>query len=120
MPAHSICHIEWSSTDLVRAKAFYGGLFDWKFEPWGDDYVLFSPPDGVGGGIAKTDKVVPGEHPPVFYVLVDEIEPYLEKAKDVGGRVNVPKSELPNMGWYAVLADPDGNAVGLFQSKPKE
>ena len=42
----------------------------------------------------KVDEVRPGESPRV-YVEVEEIEPYLEKAKQLGGGVAVPKTEIP-------------------------
>jgi hypothetical protein len=56
----------------------------------------------------------------VIYVEVEEIEPYLKKAEELGGGVEVPKTEIPTLGWYAHLKDPDGSLVGLFQEKPKE
>lgn len=64
----------------------------------------------------KADKVTPGASP-VVYVEVEEIEPYLEKAKELGGGVAVPKTEIPTLGWFAHLKDPDGNLVGLFRAK---
>ena len=36
--------------DLERSKTFYGGLFAWKFEPWGEDYLTFTAPESPGGG----------------------------------------------------------------------
>jgi predicted enzyme related to lactoylglutathione lyase len=116
---HTICHIEWSSTDLERTKKFFSGLFDWEFEYWGENYLLFSPPEGVGGGIARMDKVNAGDSP-LVHVEVDEIEPYLEKAKKLGGGVAAPKTEIPTVWWYAVLTDPDGNMVALFQGMKEE
>jgi predicted enzyme related to lactoylglutathione lyase len=63
---HMVCHIEWSSTILSNAKPFYGGLFDWKSEPWGDDFLMFSAPEGGGGTLMKTDKVIAGRSPVVY------------------------------------------------------
>jgi predicted enzyme related to lactoylglutathione lyase len=114
MAKHSICHVEWSSTDLERTKAFLSGLFDWEFKPWGKEYLMFKPPEGVGGGIMKVDSVQPGRSPAV-YIEVEEIEPYLEKAKELGGGVADPKTEVPGAGWYAHVTDHDGNIWGLFQ-----
>lgn len=111
---HAICHIEWSSTDLEKTKTFLSELFQWDFEPWGEDYILFSPPEGPGGGISKVDTVHPGESP-VIYIEVEEIQPYLEKAKTLGGAVKIPKTEIPTIGWFAYIVDPDNNIVGLFQ-----
>ncbi len=114
MAKHSICHVEWSSTDLQRTKGFFSGLFGWQFEDWGEKYTLFKPLEGIGGGVARVDKVVPAESP-VVYVQVEEIEPYLGRSKGLGGEVAVPKTEIPTVGWFAHLTDPDGNVVGLFQ-----
>lgn len=114
MAKHTVCHIEYSSADPERTKAFLSGLFEWKFEPWGGDYLVFNPPEGPGGGIMKVDEVHPGKSP-VVYIEVEEIEPYLKKAKTLGGGVAVPKTEISNMGWYAHLTDPDSNVVGLYQ-----
>ena len=118
MAKHSICHVEWSATDLARATVFFSELFGWKFEDWGECYTLFRPPEGVGGGISKAEKVSPAGSP-VVYVQVDEIEPYLGRAKELGGGVAVPRTEIPTVGWFAHLTDPDGNLVGLFQSNQK-
>jgi predicted enzyme related to lactoylglutathione lyase len=122
MAKNTITHIEWSSLDLERSKIFYSGLFDWKIEPWGEEgYLSITPTEGATGGIMKADEVHPGASP-VVYVEVDEIESYLEKAKELGGGVAVPKSEIPTLGWFAHVTDPDGNGnlVGLFQAAKQE
>jgi len=119
MAKHSVCHIEWSSTDLERTKAFLSGLFGWKFKSWGEEYLLFGTPEGPNGGIMKVDKVIPGKSP-YIYIEVDEIEPYLEKAKELGGGIDTPKKEIPKVGWFAHVTDHDGNIVGLFEDLKKE
>ncbi|MBI3660817.1 VOC family protein [Candidatus Acetothermia bacterium] len=119
MGKHAICHVEWASTNFKKTQNFYGGLFGWKFEPWGDNYLMFTAPDGIGGGFAKAEKVQVGQSPTV-YIQVDSIDPYLKKSKDLGGKVAVDKMEIdPNVGWMAHLADPDGNIVGVFQPAKK-
>jgi predicted enzyme related to lactoylglutathione lyase len=50
MAKHAICHVEWSSTDLERTRAFLAGLFDWEFQAWGEDYLVFTPPEGSAAG----------------------------------------------------------------------
>jgi predicted enzyme related to lactoylglutathione lyase len=119
MVKHSICHFEWSSTDLKRTEKFLSGLFGWEFKPWGDEYMMFDTPSGLGGGIMKVDSVSAGKSP-YIYIEVDEIEPYLDKVKELGGSVDKDKSEIPTVGWYAHLLDPDGNIIGIFQELPKE
>jgi predicted enzyme related to lactoylglutathione lyase len=118
MARHTICHVEWACTDLQRAKTFYGGLFDWSFTPWGEEYLMFRTPDqGIGGALMSVPRVQAGNSP-LVYVLVDTIEPYLDQAKKLGGGVAVPKTEIPTIGWFAHLTDPDGNTLGIFQPLP--
>jgi predicted enzyme related to lactoylglutathione lyase len=75
---------------------------------------VFRFADGFGGGIGKrgvtTGQVVRD------YIEVTSIEDALTAAERTGGSVKEPKSEIPGMGWFAVLNDPEGNEVGLFQS----
>ena len=40
----------------------------------------------------------------------------LAAATSNGGSVKEPKQEIPGMGWFAVVVDPEGSEVGLFQS----
>jgi predicted enzyme related to lactoylglutathione lyase len=111
--------MEWSSSDLERTKIFLEAMFAWDFKAWGKEYLLFNPPDGPGGGIMKVDKVNPGDSP-VIYIEVDEIESYLPRVEDIGGKVKVPKTEIPAVGWHAVITDHDGNSYGLFQERKRE
>lgn len=114
----AICHVEFGSTNLDRSQKFYEGLFGWKFQTFDPKYRLFSAPGNTGGGLMQVEKVEAGNSPFV-YVEVDEINNYLGKAKQLGGGVKVPKTLIhDNVGWFAQLADPDGNTVGIFQSAP--
>ena len=51
---------------------------------------------------------------------MDNIEPYLETAKEMGGGIDTPKKEIPKVGWFAHILDPDGNIVGLFEDLKKD
>ena len=58
-----------------------------------------------------------------FYVQVEDVQGYLDKAVGMGARVVVPLTEVPNMVTFAQFADLDGNVIGLVkgpQSPPKE
>ena len=56
----------------------------------------------------------------MVYVEVEEINLYLEKVLNLGGSVAIPKTEIPTLGWFAHVKDPDGNIVGLFQGMEQE
>jgi predicted enzyme related to lactoylglutathione lyase len=115
---HPIVHIEISSTDLTKAQKFYSQLFNWKITAWGgsSDYLMFETGKEPGGGIQKVDKVRPGDGV-LIYVMVEDIEKTLSKAKELGGKIVKEKTEIPNVGWFGLLTDLDGNTIGVFKAK---
>lgn len=55
-------------------------------------------------------------HYTIFYVQVESIEDSLAKAQALGGKMLVPKVDIPT-GSFAWIADPEGNTVGLWKPK---
>ncbi len=54
-----IDYIEISVTDPAKAKEFFGALFGWEFQSWGDDYISFK--DGrLDGGFVRSDAPASG------------------------------------------------------------
>jgi hypothetical protein len=51
-----------------------------------------------------------------FYVDVDDVAAYLEKAKSLGGKMLVSPVEIPT-GTFAWMQDPEGNTVGFWKAK---
>jgi predicted enzyme related to lactoylglutathione lyase len=121
MPHGDYNHIEIPADDTQRARHFYEEMFGWTFSetPFGD-YLLYATPAGeagVAGGMGKR-----GESAPMTirnYIGVDSIEASLEKATALGGRVVDGKDEVPGVGWWAVLADSEGNEIAIFQPMPR-
>jgi uncharacterized protein len=117
--ANPFVHVELSSTDPVKAKDFYGELFDWKLEDveMGPDatYTMIQPGEGTGGGMMK--QMVPGAPSAwLAYVLVDDVEAATEKAESLGGTVMKGVTEVPGMGWFSIIVDPTGAALGLWKA----
>jgi predicted enzyme related to lactoylglutathione lyase len=110
------CHVEIPTRSITKAKKFYGKLFGWKFEDMpGAEYSLYETPGGgVGGGLCKIPARRP--RPVINYVQVDRIEPFVRRVTRSGGSLAEAKQEVPGFGWYAVVKDPDGNPLGLWQS----
>jgi hypothetical protein len=117
--ANPFVHVELNTTDLVKAKAFYGELFDWTLEdmpmPEGA-YTVIKVGQGTGGGMMTHP--VPGA-PSLWlaYVQVDDIEASTGKAKSLGATVLKDVTEIPQVGWFSVLLDPTGAAFALFKPK---
>jgi len=112
-------HIELNTTDTAKAKLFYGKLFDWKFQdmPNSDGgYTMIEVGEGTGGGLMKHP--VPGAPSSwLAYVLVDDVKSATGKAKSLGAAVLKDVTEVAGMGWFSVIADPTGAALGLWQTK---
>ena len=50
-----------------------------------------------------------------IYMRVDDLDKYLDRAEQLGGKRLVPPTDLPeDYGRFAIFTDPDGNAVGLW------
>ena len=122
---HTIVHFEIPAENLERLKKFYSDLFGWKFEKFpgpteywnvqtvhvNEEGIPMRP--GVNGGMMKKDRP---EHKPINYISVESVDEYSNKAVQLGGQIIVPKMEIPGMGWWALVLDPDGNQIGLFET----
>jgi len=115
MPHGDITHIDIPVTDLGAAAEFYSGLFGWEIaEPPGfEGYPMWKAPNDIsGGGLAPRAE---GFTHPRSYVEVDSIDDVVAKAEATGGRLLQPKQNITEAAWWAVIADPDGNEIGLFE-----
>jgi predicted enzyme related to lactoylglutathione lyase len=119
--ANPFVHVELSSADVAKAKAFYGGLFDWTLEdiPMGGmSYTMIKTGNGTGGGIMQ--QMMPGAPSAwLAYVMVDDIKVATKKAASLGATIMRDVTEVMDMGWLSILVDPTGAALGLWQSKPR-
>lgn len=117
--ANPFCHVELNTTDVKKAKEFYGKLFDWKLEDMespGGGYTMIGVGEGTGGGMMKNP--IPGA--PSFwlaYVLVDDIEASTKKAKSLGATVMKDVTEVGGFGWFSVISDPTGAHLALWKAK---
>jgi predicted enzyme related to lactoylglutathione lyase len=115
MSKHSFVHVEFAAEDPKAASKFYAALFGWKIEAQPEmDYVMFDVEPGPGGGFPKADGETYKKGDVIVYVSTDDIEATLAKVGELGGKTLLPKTEIPNMGWFAFFSDPSGNRVGLY------
>jgi len=95
--ANSVVHWEINAKDGPAMQKFYGDLFDWEISvanPMG--YGVVSAPSegpGIGGGIMGMGDVEPPTRV-TFYVGVDNVTEYLDKAASMGGSVIMPEMEV--------------------------
>ncbi len=112
-------HLELHAGSVPEAKKFYQNLLDWKLDdmetPVGT-YTSISVGEGTGGGMMK-NQAPSGPSHWLPYILVDDVAGATAKAKKLGASIVKEKTEVPNMGWFTVITDPTGAAVGLWQAK---
>ena len=105
--------------DVDRAKSFYTGVFGWKATPFeGMDYTVFEN-DGRGiGGCMAMPEAMPKEAPSFWltYFSVADADAAAAKARDLGGNVAGQPTDIPNVGRFAVVTDPQGATFGVFQT----
>ena len=116
--ANPFVHIELLTSNVARAKEFYGGLFDWKLEDVpGMDYTIINVGEGTGGGMMKNPRP---DSPSTWiaYVSVDDVAVATKKAGALGATVCKKVTEIPNVGWFSVITDPTGATLALWQMNP--
>lgn len=112
-------HIELTTDDLGKAKEFYGKLFSWSLEdapmPNGI-YTMIKAEGGPGGGMMN--KPSP-EVPTAWLPYVASVEEAVANAKKLGGKIMKDKTPIPGMGAFAILLDPTGGAIGVYENAKK-
>ncbi len=113
-----ISWFEIAADDLDRARRFYSELFGWKIEefpvPFRKDYLLIRTGDGnaIAGGLTKRRDP---QQITVNYIDVPSTDKYIVKVKRLGGKVLVPKTAVPGMGYFVVCEDTEDNAFGIWE-----
>jgi uncharacterized protein len=120
---NSVVHFEIPAIDLDRAKNFYQKVFGWKIEPYMAEYLMAytSPvddkhmptvPGTINGAIQKKDNSIAATR---VTVNVPDIDAAVKMVMDAGGKLKQAKNEIPNMLYFAVVIDTEGNEVGLAE-----
>jgi len=113
------CWYELITPDAAAALKFYGEVVGWTPKPMMPDYtILEAQGSGVGGVMALTDEMRAAGVPPcwVGYVLVQDVEASLKKLQALGGGLRRAPADIPNVGRFAVVTDPQGAVFCLFQA----
>ena len=113
----SIVWFEIPADNPERAKKFYGSLFGWKIDkfPGVTDYWHIDTGGGDdtpdGGLMARKHP----EHPITNYVNVKSVTESMAKVEKLGGTICKPKTAVPQMGYFAICQDTEGNEFALWE-----
>lgn len=109
--------------DVPRAQKFYQKVFGWSFQPWGPPgFFLTSTGDkkdpGVPGALQQRHEVAPGQRMNSFECTIgcDDIDQAAAAIVAQGGKILMPKVEIPTVGWIIKFQDTEGNIVCCKQA----
>ncbi len=116
MAGHPIAHVDIPGEAPERLSSFYSQLFGWEVHPLPEmRYIRFQSPNGVTGGFVELGgRLDHQKRELLVYIGSDDIDADLATAERLGGKVLVPRTEIPNTGAFAIIEDPAGNRIGLF------
>lgn len=113
----ALCWNELATTDVVRAKAFYGELLGWEYETDDDGYTTIECAGAPNGGIREQTEWERGVPPRWLpYFKVGGADDTAARAERAGGRTLLATTGTSS-GRYAVLADPQGAAFAVFEGE---
>lgn len=115
MPSNFIWY-ELMTTDLDAAQAFYKNVVGWDTESWdgaGTRYVLLKPTGsdrGIGGMMTLPAEAAAMGAPSMWvgYVYADDVDARTESIRAAGGSVQREPADIPEVGRFSVVSDPQG------------
>lgn len=107
--------------DMERARAFYSKLFGWNIAPFAaiPNYLHIDtagPDASPNGGLMPRKRP---NHPITIYVNVDSASKAAARVEKLGGRICVPKTAVPQMGYFAICQDTENNVFAVWEHNPK-
>ncbi len=129
MPASgAFCWNELATKDAATAKKFYTELLGWRFKEsqataeceGGMSYSeihVGGAECGVGGLYQMTEQFGDAPSHWMAYVAVDDVDAKARQVWELGGKVCVPPTDIPNVGRFCVVNDPTGATLALITLK---
>lgn len=114
------------TTDLKAAEIFYTRVAGWVPRSAGAPgmhYTLVGPADhAVGGMMALTNEMKARGACTSWtgYVAVDDVDAAVAQTRRLGGQVFVPPQDIPGVGRFSVVSDPQGGVLSLFKGTPSK
>ena len=122
--ANSFCWNELATTDTAKDGDFYAGLFGWgkdtqNFGPM--EYTMFSNEGRPAGGMYKLTPEMAGVPPHwLVYFAIDDCDAKTQKATELGATIMKPADDIPGIGRFSILRDPQGAAFALIKLENPE
>jgi predicted enzyme related to lactoylglutathione lyase len=109
---------ELATTDVAAAKKFYGQLLGWQLKDMNMGDMTYTVLNAGGqdiGGIMAVPANAPGARPAWgTYVTVDNVDAVTDRVKGLGGKVLVQPTDIPTVGRFSLIQDPQGATLSLI------
>ena len=116
--ANPFTYLELHTKDPARARSFYVELFGWKMKdtpvPGFGTYTEIDIGGGPGAGLMQQQDPGAGSAW-LAYIKVPRLDEMVTRAQKLGATVLAPRTEIKDVGWFAVLQDPSGARVAMFE-----
>ena len=111
---------ELMTTDPEAAVRFYGKVVGWGVRPFEGvpDYRVWTMGKAMMGGLMTLPEDARRMGAPpnwLMYVAVPDVDAVVRQAMERGARVFVQPRDIPNVGRFAVLADPQGASFAAYR-----
>jgi uncharacterized protein len=113
-----VIHFEIPTGDPQRAASFYKKVFGWKIEKWPGpmEYWLVTTgaegTPGINGGLLKRQTPTTAT---TNTVGVESVDAAVTAVQNAGGKMIMPKTAIPTVGYFAYCEDTEGNLFGVMQ-----
>jgi uncharacterized protein len=120
-PPNAFVWYELMTTDLDAAAAFYGKVIGWRAQDSGQPdmrYTIMNAGEKMVAGVMALppEACAAGVRPGwVGYIGTGEVDAATERVRQAGGAVHRPPADIPGIGRFSVVADPQGAVFMLFQ-----
>ncbi len=106
------------TSDVAAARKFYGQLLGWQFKDMNMAAMTYTVVNAGGqdiGGIMPIPPQAKGMSPCWgAYVTVDNVDAVTDRVRGLGGKLTVPPTDIPTVGRFAVIQDPQGASISLI------
>ena len=108
-----------NSTDPEKAKSFYTELLGWDTEAWPgeQEYTIVKVGDKGHGGISTAQGGAPSHW--MGNVFVEDVDEVARRTEAAGGKVLFGPDDIPEVGRFALIADPQGATLSAFAPQPQ-
>jgi predicted enzyme related to lactoylglutathione lyase len=118
----NISHFMIPADNVERARLFYSTLLGWKIEPSAMEGMTAMQYHDISTGVARKGTMNSGglykrhmNEPVLDFVEVEDIDAVAAKVEKLGGKITMPKTDIPGVGVTVMILDSEGNAIGIWK-----